>query len=59
MSYFRKYKSNSVYSAEEGVPSASKKYNKVSGAWLAHLEEHGTLDIGVVSSSPMSGVEIT
>ena len=27
--------------------------------WLADLEEHATLDLGVVSSSPTLGVEIT
>ena len=29
------------------------------GAWLAQSEEHVSLDLGVVSSSPMLGVEIT
>ena len=29
------------------------------GAWLAQLEEHGTLYLAVVSSSPMMGLEIT
>ena len=29
------------------------------GTWLAQSEEHGTLDLGVVSLSPTSGVEIT
>ena len=29
------------------------------GAWLAQLEEHATLDLGVVSSSPMLSVKIT
>jgi len=55
----RKYGSNSIYSAEERVPSASEMYNKVSGAWLAQSEEHVTLDLGMVSLSPKSGVEIT
>ena len=27
------------------------------GAWLAQVVEHGTLDLGVVSSSPMMVVE--
>ena len=27
------------------------------GAWLARSEKHATLDLGVVSSSPTSGVE--
>ena len=27
--------------------------------WLAQLVEHATLDLGVVSLSPMWGVEIT
>ena len=29
------------------------------GAWLAQLVEHVTLDLGVVSSSPMLGGEMT
>ena len=29
------------------------------GRWLAQLEGHVTLDLGVVSSSPMSDAEIT
>ena len=29
------------------------------GGWLAQLEEQVTLDLGVMSSSPMWGVEIT
>jgi len=29
------------------------------GAWLAQWVEHVTLDLGVVSSSPTLGVEIT
>ena len=29
------------------------------GAWLAQSEEHMTLDLGVVSSSPTLGIEIT
>ena len=29
------------------------------GAWLAQLVEHVTLDLGVVSSSPTMGVDIT
>ena len=29
------------------------------GAWLAQWEGHETLDLGVVSSSPALGVEIT
>ena len=28
------------------------------GTWLTQLEEHATLDLGVVSLSPMMGVEI-
>ena len=32
--------------------------NELQGAWLTHLEEHATLDIGVMSSSPMLGVEV-
>ena len=28
------------------------------GTWLTQLEEHATLDLGVVSSSPMMGAEI-
>ena len=32
---------------------------KESGAWLAQLVEHATLDLGVVSMSPTLGVEIT
>ena len=31
----------------------------VGGAWSAQSEEHATLDLGVMSSSPMVGVEIT
>jgi len=29
------------------------------GAWLAQWEEHATLDLGLMSSSPTMGVEIT
>ena len=29
------------------------------GAWLAQLVEHATVDLGVMSSSPTLGVEIT
>ena len=29
------------------------------GAWLAQLVEHVALDLGVVSSNPMCGVEFT
>jgi len=29
------------------------------GAWLAQSVEHTTLDLGVVSSSPTLGVEVT
>ena len=29
------------------------------GAWVAQSEKHVILDLGVISSSPMSGVEIT
>ena len=29
------------------------------GTWLAQLVEHMTLDLGVVSLSPMLGVELT
>ena len=29
------------------------------GAWLAQLEENVTLDLGIMSSSPTLGVEIT
>ena len=29
------------------------------GAWLAQSEEHVTLDLGVMGSSPTIGVEIT
>ena len=29
------------------------------GTWLAQSEEHATLDLGVVNSSSMLGVEIT
>ena len=33
--------------------------NSTDGTWLALLEEHETLDLEVMSSSPMLGVEIT
>ena len=29
------------------------------GTWLAQLVEHMTFDLGVVSSSPVLGIEIT
>lgn len=32
---------------------------QVPGAWLAQLDEHATLDLGVESSGPMLGVQIT
>ena len=31
----------------------------IRGMWLAQLVEHVTLDLGVVSLSPMLGIEIT
>ena len=34
-------------------------YSPSRGAWLAQSEEHVTLDLRVVSSSPTLGVEIT
>ena len=34
------------------------KYH-LQGCWLAQSEEHATLDYGVMSLSPMLGVEIT
>ena len=33
--------------------------NDFRGPWLARSEEHASLDLGVVSSSPTSGVDIT
>ena len=38
--------------------TAAQEQNGVRGAWLAQSEDHATLDLGVVSSSPMQGVEI-
>lgn len=32
---------------------------KQGGTWLAQLAKHANLDLGVMSSSPTSGVEIT
>ena len=32
---------------------------KIKGSWLAQSEEHETLDLKVMSSSPTLGVEIT
>ena len=29
------------------------------GAWMAQLVEHATLDLGVMSSSPTLGIELT
>ena len=39
--------------------STLKNYENGWAAWLAQLVEHVTLDLGVVSSSPMLGVEVT
>ena len=38
----------------------SKKYKniRIEGAWLAQLVEHATLDLGVMSSSSMLGIEL-
>lgn len=38
-------------------PSVIKKYHVGRGTWLAHSEDHETLDLGVGSSSPMLGAE--
>ena len=37
----------------------SKHVKCFTGAWLAQLVEHRTLDLGVVSSTPMLGTETT
>ena len=29
------------------------------GAWLAQSEKHATLDLGVMSSSPILGIKVT
>ena len=36
-----------------------QKGGGIRGTWLAQLVKHATLDLGVVSSSPTLGVEIT
>ena len=44
------------------IPVRKKEESKMIpglGAWLAQLVEHVTLELWVVSSSPMLGVEIT
>ena len=43
----------------EGKSTLCKVYDFCWGAWPAHLVEHVTLDLGVVSLSPMLGIEIT
>ena len=37
---------------------ALNKETALGGAWMSQSEEHGTRDLGVVSSSPALGVEI-
>ena len=37
----------------------SFKKNHTGGGWLAPSEEHGTLDLRVMSLSPTLGIEIT
>ena len=44
------------YIVEYYVVSYSKGYQR--GVWLAQLVKHVTLDLGVVSLSPMLGVKI-
>ena len=41
------------------MPTCGIKKNSIWDTWLAQLEEHATLDLGVVSSSPTLSVEIT
>ena len=48
----------SEYSLEVSESPKSKN-RKGGGKWLAQSVEHATLDLGVVSSSPMVGVEPT
>ena len=36
-----------------------KKFKSLRGSWLAQSEEHATLDLGVVSSSPTLGIDVT
>ena len=42
-----------------GTRDTSLKENSSWGAWLAQVEEHGTLDLRVVSLSSTLGIEIT
>ena len=37
----------------------AQEKNKNKGTWLAQSVKHATLDLGVVSSSPTLGVQIT
>ena len=38
--------------------NVSFKIKTHQGAWLAQVVEHGTLDLGVISSGPTLGVQI-
>ena len=40
------------------LSNVSFKITKERGLWLAQLIQHVTLDLGVISSSPMLGVEV-
>lgn len=43
----------------EDFNAGSLKIRNTRGAWLAQAMEHATLDLWVISWSPMLGVEIT
>ena len=44
---------------QEDLRGKRSQESNPKGAWLAQLEEHATLDLRAVSSSPMLAVEIT
>ena len=50
---------NSEFEHLECSSGINKIHSQSGGTWLAQLEECVTLDLGVVSSSPTLGVEIT
>ena len=56
-----KYTIKAIISIIQGLRSSFSLLPKLSdqSTWLSWLVEHVTLDLGVVSSSPKLGVEIT
>lgn len=54
----RKEFSDWIKEKKPSLPKLMDKNALVQDTWLAQLKEHATLDLRVMSSSPMLGVEI-